>query len=349
MKQIYALIFVLALGFTSVPTSASQGPDEWTGGCLAFTKNLYIGNRDIGRSSDVRKLQQFLNYQQMLKMSPTGYFGTATAKAVRDYQKQFGLKQTGVLNAETRNIMKGSTCIGVSAVTAANTASAYTIRTELKGTQQQVGGAVYQVNLSFGGGVPNTPVKEWKMTFVCPEHVTIATVPGDACGEFSMGVVHSFGNIYNKPFWIKNSTGKMQVVRLRALALTNNGMILGATTETTINVPPTALGPQSSSQVTVLSPNDGGTYIAGEVMDVLWKTSPGYFNLNAPEAKVNIKLLDENRMVVHQVQGLVNDGFERISLPRELGAGTNYKIDVAVHLPEGGQMDQSDGVFMIIK
>lgn len=65
-----------------------------------FNKTLSPGNR----SQDVRRLQELLKLDKTVYPAGevTGYYGPATAKAVKAFQKKYGIAQTGTLGPATR-------------------------------------------------------------------------------------------------------------------------------------------------------------------------------------------------------------------------------------------------------
>jgi len=81
------------------------------GSCIVLTKNLSISSRD----SEVSTLQNFLvaqNYPGGGSWMITGYFGKATAQAVRNFQQQTGLPVTGSVDSATRTAIQSRSCGG---------------------------------------------------------------------------------------------------------------------------------------------------------------------------------------------------------------------------------------------
>jgi len=86
----------------NVPTSA---------GCVTLSQDL----SQSSRASDVRALQNFLvsqNYPGGGSWMVTGYFGAATAAAVRNFQQSQGLAITGSVDANTRAAISRVSCSG---------------------------------------------------------------------------------------------------------------------------------------------------------------------------------------------------------------------------------------------
>ncbi|MFA5000813.1 MAG: peptidoglycan-binding domain-containing protein [Candidatus Paceibacterota bacterium] len=71
-----------------------------------FTKTLRLGSS----GNDVKELQEKLRTEGFFTHPvSTGYFGTITEKAVKDFQKARFLKVSGLVNASTRKILNFST------------------------------------------------------------------------------------------------------------------------------------------------------------------------------------------------------------------------------------------------
>src|SRR3989344_765350 len=77
---------------TTIPTTDSP---------INFTRNLTIGSR----GTDVTELQELLRGQGLLNAEPTGYFGTLTKEAVRDFQRARGISDTGYVGTLTRGAL----------------------------------------------------------------------------------------------------------------------------------------------------------------------------------------------------------------------------------------------------
>ncbi|MBI2030294.1 peptidoglycan-binding protein [Candidatus Kaiserbacteria bacterium] len=114
MKKI---TFVLAL-IIGVSTSASQVSAQTyqsfygyakPSTCVNLTQNLSLGSR----STQVTQLQSFLadrNYPGGGAWMVTGYFGAATRAALRNFQQEMGIAQTGMLDAVTRDAISRVSC-----------------------------------------------------------------------------------------------------------------------------------------------------------------------------------------------------------------------------------------------
>lgn len=83
----------------------------YTGTCVNISRDLSQGMR----GSDVSSLQQFLvsrNYPGSGNWMITGYYGAATAAAVRNFQSAQGLAVSGIVDAQTRLALDRVACGG---------------------------------------------------------------------------------------------------------------------------------------------------------------------------------------------------------------------------------------------
>ena len=110
-KSLVSAVALLSLFAASAVSAQAVGqtyyspytsPAYSTGaGCVTLSRDLTVGMR----GSDVTSLQSFLvaqNYPGSGSWMVTGYFGTATQAAVRIFQSQRGLPQTGIADGATR-------------------------------------------------------------------------------------------------------------------------------------------------------------------------------------------------------------------------------------------------------
>ena len=120
-----ALVLVLIIGVfagasqVSAQTFQSFYAYGTASSCVNPTQNLSYGSR----GSEVTQLQSFLsnrNYPGGGSWMITGYFGVATRAAVRNFQQEMGLSQTGMLDAATRDAIYRVSC-GITSVQAGGT------------------------------------------------------------------------------------------------------------------------------------------------------------------------------------------------------------------------------------
>ena len=70
--------------------------------CTLLTYNLTLGSRDLRTGGNVTVLQNFLRSAGYLNSESSGYFGSLTLKAVKDYQKANGISAYGYVGPITR-------------------------------------------------------------------------------------------------------------------------------------------------------------------------------------------------------------------------------------------------------
>ena len=101
--HIAPILLLLSVITTGIAHAQSYYPYV-SGGCVSLSRDLFSGSR----GSDVTSLQTFLvnqNYPGSGSWMVTGYFGPATAQAVRNFQGQQGLVVTGSVDSSTRSVI----------------------------------------------------------------------------------------------------------------------------------------------------------------------------------------------------------------------------------------------------
>ena len=110
MKKISTLVAVLvALAASPVAAQSAYYPATSAGACVGLARNLSSGMR----GSDIRSLQQFLlerNYPGSGSWMVTGFYGRATAAAVRNFQGSQGISQNGIVDGNTRLAIDRISC-----------------------------------------------------------------------------------------------------------------------------------------------------------------------------------------------------------------------------------------------
>jgi peptidoglycan hydrolase-like protein with peptidoglycan-binding domain len=108
MKKIIAMVGCIGFFASSVAgVSAAYFDQTLTAHCDTYiTNTLQIGSS----GSEVYMLQQALLDLGFLRTSPNGYFGPQTASAVRSFQRDNGIRSTGVVGPSTRSVLNGSLC-----------------------------------------------------------------------------------------------------------------------------------------------------------------------------------------------------------------------------------------------
>lgn len=107
-----AISLIIAFGALSAATASAQSiySSNWqSGACVSISRTLSTGSS----GSDVTQLQVFLvaqNFPGGGAWMETGHFGAATAAAVRDFQEEKGLPQTGIVDYATRAAISSASC-----------------------------------------------------------------------------------------------------------------------------------------------------------------------------------------------------------------------------------------------
>ena len=81
--------------------------------CINLSTSLRYKMRDTGGKKDIWNLQTFLQKEKYLSSNPTGYFGNATLKAAKDFQKKYNITPTGLVGPLTRAKISEISCIVV--------------------------------------------------------------------------------------------------------------------------------------------------------------------------------------------------------------------------------------------
>ena len=96
----------------SSPSQISDTDISNDNSCAIINSNIRYLSRDANGSTDVSILQDFLNERGYLKSQPTGFFGSATRRAVIAFQNDNGLRATppGYVGPGTRAKIKEIDC-----------------------------------------------------------------------------------------------------------------------------------------------------------------------------------------------------------------------------------------------
>ena len=110
MKKLHVAPVLLALSIMTTGIAHAQTYYPYVSqSCFSLSRDLVSGSR----GSDVTSLQTFLlsqNYPGSGSWMITGYFGPATAQAVRNFQSQQGLLSTGSVDSATRAAIARAGC-----------------------------------------------------------------------------------------------------------------------------------------------------------------------------------------------------------------------------------------------
>ncbi len=78
--------------------------------CVDINYNIGPGNRDYVVFGPILKLQMFLYQNEYMIYPPTGLYLHYTYDGVRNFQRENGLRETGILDLNTRKAVKQATC-----------------------------------------------------------------------------------------------------------------------------------------------------------------------------------------------------------------------------------------------
>lgn len=111
MGVIFNLAFINMFGVAS----AQVGDTDYSNNqniCYTFSYDMRKGSKDSNTNNEVSKLQEALVQLGYLSADPTGYFGTVTYNAVKNFQSAKGLLSSGFVGSYTRNALQSATCNG---------------------------------------------------------------------------------------------------------------------------------------------------------------------------------------------------------------------------------------------
>lgn len=78
--------------------------------CLDLGSDLGYRMKDGYADSNISSLQDYLQANGYLTVSPTGFFGVSTFQAVKDFQSAYGINPTGYAGPITRAKIRSMTC-----------------------------------------------------------------------------------------------------------------------------------------------------------------------------------------------------------------------------------------------
>lgn len=86
----------------NTPATTAANNSAPASSCTLLTYNLSFGSRDSRTGGNVTVLQDFLRSAGYLNSESSGYFGSLTFKAVKDYQRAYGISAYGYVGPITR-------------------------------------------------------------------------------------------------------------------------------------------------------------------------------------------------------------------------------------------------------
>ncbi len=138
MKKYLSIFLIFSLFIIPSMSFAEEATLTSVNVCVDLTKNLRYKMRDTSASKDITNLQAFLKNKNYITVLPTGYFGVATLKGVKDFQRINNITPTGFVGSLTRSKIKEITCGPVNTVdTTTTTTTNNTNTTTEQNTNQQ--------------------------------------------------------------------------------------------------------------------------------------------------------------------------------------------------------------------
>jgi len=354
--------FMLVPGLSFAQVSDND-PNPNTDQCETITNNMRYRDRDVNKNGDVSTLQDFLQSQGYLKSEQSGYFGLLTVKAVKDFQKNNNINPSGYFGPITIQKIKDITCGGVMpspnpvpTPTPVPTSSITVLspnggETWVKGETKTIS---WKDNTTSASMLPTYyDVKLISYNYNPP----VCTADGICSGTVAMiaplmitkvnGLSYSWqvGNVANSSN-VPEGAYKIQVCRsgTGACDLSDSYFKIVSSVLSTCTS-------SSEPSITVLSPNGGETYTAGQQITVKWKSC----NIPAND-KLDITLKNVDQPMEQDLTnptGTFNDGSETftLNLPSPMQLGTHFKVlvnDSYLTTSSGqGVFDWSDNLFTI--
>lgn len=224
-KLSFVLIVMVFLG--SVVTASAQAiSTQYVSTaipCTNISVGLRYGSRDAFTNQQVSLLQFFLNNQGYLSVSPTGYFGPMTKRAVMAFQANNGLAADGIVGVQTRAHIYAKGCTGIAVPPTPPVSAAPTIINGFAIYQGAVGqtvtlpGSGFTSNsvLHFGiGAISNFSVNSTgtAITFTIPSYMGPYCQPGNACPMYALLISNG-----SYPIYVENSNGKSNTVAFNVI------------------------------------------------------------------------------------------------------------------------------------
>ncbi|PIZ87091.1 hypothetical protein COX93_02190 [Candidatus Nomurabacteria bacterium CG_4_10_14_0_2_um_filter_30_12] len=338
-KYILSLFMVFVLGFLLSPafSFAQVGdvdPNPTTSSCMILeNSNIRYKARDLNTNKEVSTLQDFLQSNGYLNSEQTGYFGLLTRKAVKSFQKANNISPTGYVGPVTKAKIKALSCDGYisnSDLISFSILPNQKVSGKMKAVGQLKGGYFFEGNLPISILDANK-----QKTSYGPGYGQ-ATSDSYTSGPVSFEVNFDFSTIPVGNYYIKMTQNDPRNIEERKGAVPKE-----------IFIPIIVVKSVSIPSITVLSPNGGEVYTAGQQITVRWKTS----NISS-NAKVYIEIYNPVSTalpLVDSIDGIKNDGLETVALSDPNIINGQYELRMYVNEALYGELarDFSDNLFTI--
>lgn len=194
MKKYIISVLLLSAGFSFASAQTSDVDTSNDNSCAIISSNLRYLSRDANGSTDVSILQDFLNGRGYLKSQPTGFFGSATRRAVIAFQNDNGLRATppGFVGPGTRAKIKEIDCSDTTSVNTTPVTNPVTsnVNTNTQNSNTNTYTPTYTAPATQTTNNTYTPP-------VASSPVSSATIDQSSLSNTSGGIVTISGSAYN--------------------------------------------------------------------------------------------------------------------------------------------------------
>lgn len=355
-KFLIAILLLSAVPFTTKAELIDVDPlGEAVSSCIELSINMRYRMRDTNTNEGVSVLQDFLNAEGFLNVGPTGYFGTATLKAVKSFQSSLGISPTGFVGPLTRSKIKATTCGSTGGTTATTGSTTTTVTTAPTATT--VPGCTSTIGYS-----PTTGRKcDSTTTVVDPEITLTANNVSDTLDiientsvTFSWNASNanscsSSDGMSNWATSYKPTSGSVElkdpITVSRTYTITcRNSSGMSVSRSVRVNVKENQ---STTPSITVLSPNGGEQIQEGATQTIIKWSTKNFSGLN-----VSIDLIDSTGYVTNIASNISNTGYyywnTAVGVKGGYMSGYSYKIRISSNDKGPSAVDDSDSYFSIV-
>ncbi len=199
--------------------------------CSSLILDLTLGSRDAAPSNQVTKLQTFLHNNGYLISNPTGYFGSGTLQAVKDFQTAVGISGTGNVGSLTREKINALSC---GTVSIANSSISPIIIISPNGGEVLRGGTTttvtfkstlqvgrkYEINLLNSNGAKLT----WNNGYISANQIqsAVITLPSYSGNLFKLQVISCDSNNVNCIKDVSNNFFSLTIPYVKPATITSD-------------------------------------------------------------------------------------------------------------------------------
>ena len=111
-KTVFGLFIAISLLSGNGASAQVLSPQPYPFTCTTLIHGLAYGSRDSATGGEVTALQTFLSSQGLFSVTPTGFYGSITARAVANFQAARGIASIGIVGPLTRAAIAQASCNG---------------------------------------------------------------------------------------------------------------------------------------------------------------------------------------------------------------------------------------------